>query len=51
MAGDRGLRETMGVRGRELASHFSAERTAEMTERAYRAGRLGRGRPERPGAG
>ena len=51
MAGDRGLRETMGGRGRERASHFSAERTAEMTDRVYRAGRLGRGRAEAPGAG
>jgi len=51
MAGDRGLRETMGGRGRERASLFSAERTAEMTDRVYRAGRLGRGRAEAPGAG
>jgi len=51
MAGDRGLRETMGARGRERASRFSAERTAEMTERVYRAGREQRGRAESPGAG
>ena len=51
MAGDRGLRERMGARGRERASGFSAERTAEMTERVYRAGREGRGRTEAPGAG
>jgi glycosyltransferase involved in cell wall biosynthesis len=51
MAGDRGLRETMGARGRERASHFSAGRTAEMTDRVYEAGRRRRGRAEGPGAG
>jgi len=51
MAADRGLRETMGSRGRERATHFSAERTAELTDRVYEAGRRRRGRAEGPGAG
>ena len=51
MAGDGGLRERMGAKGRERASRFSAERTAEMTDRVYRAGREGRGPAKAPGAG
>ncbi len=51
MAGDRGLRETMGARARERASLFSAERTAEMTDRVYRAALEARGRSTGLGAG
>jgi glycosyltransferase involved in cell wall biosynthesis len=51
MAVDRGLRESMGARGRDRASHFSADRTAELTDRVYRAAREARGRRSAPGAG
>jgi len=37
MAGDRGLREEMGRGGRERAASFSADRTADGTDRVYRA--------------
>jgi glycosyltransferase involved in cell wall biosynthesis len=36
MAGDRGLRGTMGASARERAALFTADRTAEETDRVYR---------------
>ncbi len=49
MASDGGLREELGKRGRERAGLFSADRTAEGTDRVYRAALKSRGKAVGPG--
>jgi glycosyltransferase involved in cell wall biosynthesis len=51
MAGDRGLRERMGARARERAGSFTADRTAEGTDRVYRNALEARLPAKAPGLG
>jgi hypothetical protein len=45
------MRRAMGARGRERAALFSADRTADGTERVYRAALGARGSGIGPGVG